>query len=145
MGTAFLAEPVCDDIHASLPLELYVTVFNSEYYTTSQGTYPAASPPYSANLEVGKKKLKQIESEISKLVNVRHPNLLCTFAVKLFTPHSDYPRLVILSEERPPLRLRDVLEDCDTLKEDRAAVCFRSSFISSFSRSLRSRIIFAKY
>lgn len=37
MGTVFLAEPVCDDIHASLPLELYVTVFNSEYYLTSQG------------------------------------------------------------------------------------------------------------
>jgi len=109
MGTVYLAEPVCDDIHTSLPLELVVTVFDSEYYSTSQG----------------RKKLKQIESEMLKLINIRHPNLLSVFAVKLMTPHSNHPRLVILMEERPSLCLQDVLEDCDTLKEERASVCYK--------------------
>lgn len=67
--------------------------------------------------------MKQIESEMLKLINVRHPNLLSVFAVKLLTPHSEYPRLVILSEQGPSLCLQDVLEDCDTLKETRASVC----------------------
>lgn len=58
-----------------------------------------------------------------KLINVRHPNVLSVFAVKLLIPHSEYPRLVILSEQRPSLCLQDVLEDCDTLRETRASVC----------------------
>jgi hypothetical protein len=58
-----------------------------------------------------------------KLINVRHSNLLSVFAVKLMTSHADYPRLAILTEERPSMCLQDVLEDCDTLKEERASVC----------------------
>ena len=32
-----MADPICDDVNATLPLELYVITFESHYYTTSQG------------------------------------------------------------------------------------------------------------
>jgi hypothetical protein len=35
----YLADPVCDDVNATLPLELYVVTFYSEYYSTSQGGF----------------------------------------------------------------------------------------------------------
>jgi len=37
LGTVYLAEPICDDIRTTLPLELYVILFDSEHYVTSQG------------------------------------------------------------------------------------------------------------
>ena len=37
LGTVYLADPVCDDINVTLPLELYVVTFHSKYYTTTQG------------------------------------------------------------------------------------------------------------
>jgi hypothetical protein len=37
LGTMYMADPICDDINATLPLELYVITFESHYYTTSQG------------------------------------------------------------------------------------------------------------
>jgi hypothetical protein len=33
----YLAEPVCDDVNATLPLEVYTVSFDSQYYTTTQG------------------------------------------------------------------------------------------------------------
>jgi translation initiation factor 2-alpha kinase 4 len=58
------------------------------------------------------------------MMRIRHDNLLSVFAVKLSSAYSDhdYPRLSILLEQRPPLSLHDVLEDCDFLREDRALV-----------------------
>lgn len=38
LGTVYLADPVCDDVNTTLPLELYVVTFHSQYYTTSQGS-----------------------------------------------------------------------------------------------------------
>ena len=38
LGTVYLAEPICDDIRTTLPLELYVILFDSEHYVTTQGT-----------------------------------------------------------------------------------------------------------
>jgi len=60
------------------------------------------------------------------MIKIRHDNLLTIFAVKLSSAYSehDYPRLSVLMEQRPPLSLHDVLEDCDFLREDRALVCF---------------------
>lgn len=55
-------------------------------------------------------------------MNVHHPNLLSVLAVKLSFPHLGPPQLTILSEQRPALTLQDVLEDCDSLREDRASV-----------------------
>ncbi|KAG2338792.1 hypothetical protein BDR05DRAFT_984599 [Suillus weaverae] len=106
LGITYIADPLCDDVNATLPLEVHTISFNSDYYTTTQG----------------KKKLHAAEAEIQKLINIQHPNLLSTFAVKLNFPYSGAPpRLTILSEQRPALTLQDVLEDCERLREDRAS------------------------
>ncbi|KAI6146889.1 kinase-like domain-containing protein [Pisolithus tinctorius] len=97
LGITYLADPLCDDVHA--------VEFNSEYYTSTQG----------------KKKLAQLEAEIQRLMNVNHPNLLSVLAVKLSFPHTGPPLLAVLSEQRPSLTLQDVLEDCHCLREDRAS------------------------
>ena len=126
LGTVYLAEPICDDIRTTLPLELYVILFDSEHYVTTQGTILSLHQPrFLKDKQTGKKKLKQIEEELKKLMKIRHDNLLSVFAVKLSSAYSerDYPRLSILLEQRPSLSLRDVLEDCDFLREDRALVC----------------------
>jgi hypothetical protein len=39
LGTVYLAEPVCDDVNATFPLELYTVSFDSPYYSTSQGVH----------------------------------------------------------------------------------------------------------
>jgi len=73
---------------------------------------------------VGRKKLKQVEAEIQRLTFIRHPNLLSVFAVKLNMPYSSGPQqLIILSEQGPALSLQDILEDCESLREERASVC----------------------
>ncbi|KAK0199520.1 kinase-like domain-containing protein [Desarmillaria ectypa] len=106
LGTIYGADPVCDDVNATLPLELHVVTFDSHYYTTSQG----------------RKKVKQVEEEITRLKSVRHPNVVRVLAVKLNAPHSSgAPQLVILLEQSPALSLKDVLEDCDSLREDRVS------------------------
>ncbi|KAJ6518529.1 kinase-like domain-containing protein [Mycena vulgaris] len=105
LGTLYTADPVVDDVNTSLPLQLYVVSFVSQYYITSQG----------------RKKLKQVEGEIRRLIAICHPNLLRIFAVKLTFPHaSGTPRLVVLHEAHPGSTLRDVLDDCDSIKEERA-------------------------
>jgi translation initiation factor 2-alpha kinase 4 len=37
LGMTYLADPVCDDVHATLPLEVHIITFVSSYYATSQG------------------------------------------------------------------------------------------------------------
>ncbi len=117
-----MADPICDDIHTSLPLELYTVTFDSPYYTTTQG----------------RGKLNRLQEEIQRLTSIRHPNLLSVFAVKLVNMHpsspdtpispggsgggSSPPQLMILTERMPGLTLQDVLEDCASLREDRASV-----------------------
>ncbi|KAG6906507.1 hypothetical protein DXG01_013561 [Tephrocybe rancida] len=106
LGTVYMADPICDDINTALPLELYIVNFYSHYYTTSQG----------------RKKLKQVEAEIQRLTTIRHPNHTSVFAVKLTQPHSNGPsQLIVLSEQAPPLTLQDVLEDTQSLRDERAS------------------------
>ncbi|KAG6864912.1 hypothetical protein C0991_006441 [Blastosporella zonata] len=106
LGTVYMADPICDDINTTLPLELYIVNFYSHYYTTSQG----------------RKKLKQVEAEIQRLTVIRHPNHTSVFAVKLTQPHSSGPsQLIVLSEQAPPLTLQDVLEDTQSLRDERAS------------------------
>jgi len=113
LGLMYMAEPVVDDITSVTPLELLVISFEAHYYITSQG----------------KKKLNQVEQEIKNLINIRHPKLLSIYAVKLnFPPHGS-PLLMVLMEQSPALTLHDVLEDSDSLREDRASV--RSQSIMS--------------
>ena len=83
LGTVYMADPVCDDVNTTLPLELHVVTFNSQYYTTNQG----------------RKKLKQLEQEIQQVTLIKHPNLISVFAVKLILPHSSGPpQLMVLTE-----------------------------------------------
>jgi hypothetical protein len=45
------------------------------------------------------------------------------YAVKLTLPHSSgAPQLAVLIEQKPQLTLHDLLEDCETLREERASV-----------------------
>lgn len=75
------------------------------------------------NETTGRKKLKQLQNEIQRLTTIRNPNLLEVLAVKLTTPSATAPpKLLILSEQRPLVTLQDVLEDSDSLREERATV-----------------------
>lgn len=133
----YLADPVCDDVNTTLPLELFVVTFQSHYYTTSQGSYLSFHFFVLANSRSGRKKLKQVEAEIQRLTAVRHPNHTSVFAVKLTQPNSSGPsQLMVLSEQAPALTLQDVLEDCDSLREERASVSIVSI---AFSPSTQSR------
>jgi translation initiation factor 2-alpha kinase 4 len=38
-ATIYSAEPVCDNVDATLPLELYSVTFSSQYYATSHGKH----------------------------------------------------------------------------------------------------------
>lgn len=83
-----------------------------------------------------------MEAEIQRLTAIRHPNLVSVFAVKLHMPHSSgSPQLMVLSEQAPALTLHDVLEDCDSLREERAmvgvllVVCTCNSVVSSLGLS----------
>lgn len=106
IGITWHAEPVADDAQISLQLDLLSIVFESRHYSTSHG----------------RKKLKQLESELQRLSALRHNHLVTILAVKLVTPHSSGPpRLSILCEGRPRVTLDDVLEDTDCLREERAS------------------------
>lgn len=130
LGTVYMADPICDDVNTTLPLQVYVVTFDSQYYTTSQGRCFAFILEHIPPAKIGRKKLKQVETEIQRLITVRHPNVLSVFAVKLSFPHtSSPPQLTILYEAPPGLNLRDVLQDCDCLKEERAAVSLAPCYI----------------
>ena len=101
-----MAEAVVDDVSLVSPLEHFVVTFETHYYSTSQG----------------KKKLYQVEQEIKNLINIRHPKLLSVYALKLVFPPNGVPVLMVLMEQTPPLTLHNVLEDCESIREDRASV-----------------------
>ena len=119
-----MADPMIEDITATTPLELHVVTFESHYYTTSQG----------------KRKLVALENEIKQLSAIKHPKLLTIYGVKLNLGSaaaangdgssggpgglggSGPPQLMVLTEQTPALTLHDVLQDCDSLREDRASV-----------------------
>ncbi|KAI0300075.1 hypothetical protein B0F90DRAFT_1817684 [Multifurca ochricompacta] len=106
LGTIYQAEPICDDIAATLPLEVHLVVFDTHYYTTHQG----------------RKKLKLVQDEVQRLIGICHENVASVYAVKLILPQSSgAPQLAVLIEQRPQLTLHDLLEDCDTLREERAS------------------------
>ena len=78
LGMTYLADPICDDVHATLPLEVHIITFTSSYYTTSQGTARIFSHVFIILIctSVGRKKLKQVEAEVNRLSSISHPNLL---------------------------------------------------------------------
>jgi translation initiation factor 2-alpha kinase 4 len=127
--TTYSAEPICDDVRATLPLELVVITFDSKYYSTAAGslthhvrfTNPITDPTS------GKKKLRALEPELHRLVSIRHPHLLSLYAIKLTIPIGERnARLALLLDQSPALNLADVLADADSLKEEKATVSLRS-------------------
>jgi len=106
LGTTYQAEPICDEVAATLPLEVHLVTFDTHYYTTHQG----------------RKKLKLVQEEVQRLIGVRHENVIRVYAVRLTLPQSNgAPQLAILMEQKPQLTLHDLLEDCETLREERAS------------------------
>ncbi|KAI0029609.1 kinase-like domain-containing protein [Vararia minispora EC-137] len=104
LGTVYKADPICDDVNLTLPLEVHALTFESAYYCSTQG----------------KKKLKHVESELQRMCKVTHRNVCRVYAVKLLFPQSGPPRLSILMEERPTLTLFELLEDSGALRPERA-------------------------
>lgn len=106
LGIIYQAEPICDDIAATLPLEVHLVTFDTHYYTTHQG----------------RKKLKLVQEEVQRLIGIRHESVVNLYAVKLSLPQSSgAPQLAVLMEQRPHFTLHDLLEDCETLREERAS------------------------
>lgn len=100
-------EPVCEAGECPVPLELHVVTFTSKSYNEQQG----------------RKKLRQVESEIQTLIKIKDKNLLRVYAVNLSTPKSNEPtRLSILLEKKPSLSLEELLRDCERLREERVSV-----------------------
>lgn len=128
LGVTFSAEPIYDGgFNIMRPLELHAVDFDSNYYTTNQGMshidvrvifcFPRnyTSP--------GRKKLRQVENEIRKLMKIKEEGILRIYAAQLRVPRSsESSRLLVLLEKQPSMTLRDVLLDCDSLREDRASV-----------------------
>ena len=68
-------------------------------------------------------KLNNVKSEIKSLISTWHPKLLSIYAVKLNLPHSSgLPQLMVLMEQAPALTMHHVLQDCESLRKDRASV-----------------------
>jgi hypothetical protein len=43
LGVTYLADPICDDVHTTLPLELFTVTFEGSYYSTNPGKIPSLS------------------------------------------------------------------------------------------------------
>jgi eukaryotic translation initiation factor 2-alpha kinase 4 len=64
-----------------------------------------------------------VQEEVQRLIGVRHENVIRVYAVRLTLPQSSgAPQLAVLMEQKPQLTLHDLLEDCETLREERASV-----------------------
>jgi translation initiation factor 2-alpha kinase 4 len=80
---------------------------------------------------LGKKKLRALEMDLRKLTSLRHPNVQSVYAVKMTISHRDGPsRLALLCEQHPRTTLYDVLADCDSLREERAADYLRQVLLA---------------
>lgn len=148
------AEPVCDEPHSNMNLELHVIIFESNYYRTHPGR-----SIFSLNLfiylhfrkfdacKLGKKKIDQVENELKRLTKLgSYQHVQRVYAVQMTGVRSSQaPRLVILTEKRPSLTLKDVLQDCDGLREDRIKVgrviCPLHTVINSHRRPICLRFV----
>jgi len=86
-----------------------------------------------SNCSTGWKKLKQVEAEIQPVMTVWHQNLINFFAGRLNILHSSGPlQLMVLLEQGPALALHVVVQDCDSLREERASD-YLGEILSDFS------------
>ncbi|EJC97866.1 uncharacterized protein FOMMEDRAFT_143407 [Fomitiporia mediterranea MF3/22] len=105
LGTTYDAEPVCDEPHPAITLELHVIVFESSYYKTHPG----------------RKKIDQVENEARRLTRLAsYDHVQRVLAVQSNGTRTSQPtRISILVEKKPSLTLKDVLLECDGLREER--------------------------
>ncbi|KAF8580136.1 Serine/threonine-protein kinase [Ramaria rubella] len=106
LGITWKAEPVCDAPRGSLTFDLHVVSFDSNHYGTVKGTL------------FGMKKLEEIEKELRVLSTIRHPNLVNLYAVKL--SFGQFPRISILTEQRPGMLVYDLLRSTSSLSQQKA-------------------------
>ncbi|KAG8989771.1 hypothetical protein FRB90_002076, partial [Tulasnella sp. 427] len=107
LGTISAVEPILDSPSpsaSSMLLDLHSFHFSPTYYSRSQG----------------RKRLKEIESELQVLRGLSHPNLLKVYAAELKRSPEDGQVLHVLTERPPSLTLKEVLEQSDTLRPEKA-------------------------
>lgn len=127
LGLTYSAEPVCDDSSEAAALELHVVVIEANYYRTQQGKIMNGRTRTSCSrlYLIGRKKIDQLVNEIKRLTKLQsYEHVQRVFAVQVSKPTSiDSIRIVILMEKRPSMTVKDLLQDCDGLREDRVKVC----------------------
>lgn len=122
LGTTWQAEPVCDAPRGIVPLDLHVVSFEGNYYGTIKGI-SIVSLLSSVVIKLcfsGRKKLEKVENELQAQCMIRHPCLLCLYAVKLTLGQP--ARIALLMEQRPGMSLRDLLRSGTTLRPQKATV-----------------------
>ncbi|KAJ3481924.1 hypothetical protein NLI96_g7338 [Meripilus lineatus] len=122
MSDATEVPPLFDELAEITPTEIFTQVieWDGVKFSAAEPIIEGVEIPFHLEL-LSRKKLKQVETELERLLQIRHNNIVVVLAVKLVMPHSSGPpRLVILTEARPSPTLQDVLDDCDYLREDRA-------------------------
>ena len=88
---------------------------------------------------LGRKKLRELEESLSKVIALPHKALLVYYAAHLQQGSRDSPaKMFILAEQRPPTTLHDLLRITGPLSHAKATVCmvyFSCGSSSSYFRS----------
>ncbi|KAG8911466.1 hypothetical protein FRC01_005699, partial [Tulasnella sp. 417] len=107
LGKISAVEPILDSPTtgpSTIELDLHTFHFTPTYYSRSQG----------------RKRLKEVESELQVLRGLSHPNLTRVYAAELKKSLEDGQVLFVLTQRPPSLTLKDVLEQSDTLRPEKA-------------------------
>lgn len=76
------------------------------------------------NYLAGRKRVREVETELRVLQSLRHPNLAPLYYTELRdSGHGGHPTLYILTQKPHALNLQDVLEQLDVLRTEKAVVC----------------------
>ncbi|KAH7107186.1 kinase-like protein [Auriculariales sp. MPI-PUGE-AT-0066] len=106
LWTVHYAEPAHYSQHVNAPpLELYTIAFDAQYYLAA----------------AGKKRMRELEESLRKVIGLPHKMLLRYYAVHLLQANRDAPpRLLILAEQRPSTTLHDLLHIAGPLNPPKA-------------------------
>ena len=111
----YSAEPICDEMHDPVALDLHIVTFQASYYKSQLGLSEGLitfKVTY-ARLVLGRKKIDQVENEIRRLTKLAdYDHVQRVFTVQSNNAKSDQtPRLTILMEKKPSFTLLDLLQD----------------------------------
>ena len=101
----YSAEPICDEMHDPVALDLHIVTFQASYYKSQLGLSEGLFTfmvTY-ARLVLGRKKIDQVENEIRRLTKLAdYDHVQRVFTVQSNNAKSDQtPRLTILMEKKP--------------------------------------------